>query len=78
MSTLVKRSSKCELLVVDDSREIAAKSFLFSHLRVPYSVNIGLSMYDKKHPKLNDLLIGDADKAMYTSKVGGKSRITVS
>ncbi len=59
-------------------RQIAAKPFLFSQLSIPYSVSIGVSVYDGKHPRLKDLLIGDADRAMYISKAGGKSRITVS
>ncbi len=59
-------------------REIAATPFLFSQTSIPYSVSIGLSIYDGKHPRVKDLLIGDADRAMYLSKAGGKSRITVS
>jgi two-component system, cell cycle response regulator len=59
-------------------REIAAKPFVFSQVSVPYSVSIGLSMYEGNRPRLKDLLIGDADKAMYASKAAGKSRITVS
>jgi diguanylate cyclase (GGDEF)-like protein len=59
-------------------REIAAKPYVFSQTSVPYTVSVGLSMYDGKKPKLKDLLISDADKAMYKSKADGKSRITVS
>ncbi len=58
-------------------REIAAKPFELPQAHIPYSVSIGLSMYEGTHPRLKDLLIGDADKAMYASKTAGKSRITV-
>jgi diguanylate cyclase (GGDEF)-like protein len=58
--------------------EIAAVPYVFAGKKVPYSVSIGLSMYDGKKPKPKDQLIGEADKAMYQSKADGKSRITVS
>jgi diguanylate cyclase (GGDEF)-like protein len=58
-------------------KKIAAAPYEFSQKSVPYTVSIGLSMYNGKKPKLKDQLIGEADKAMYQSKAGGKSRITV-
>jgi two-component system, cell cycle response regulator len=58
-------------------REISATPFVFSQATVSYSVSIGLSMYDGKIPRLKNLLINDADKAMYKSKADGKNRVSV-
>lgn len=58
-------------------KEIAAVPYAMPKLTVPYSVSIGLSMYDGKHPRQKDSLINDADKALYKSKADGKSRISV-
>jgi two-component system, cell cycle response regulator len=58
-------------------KEIAATPYSMSKLSVPYSVSIGLSMYDGRKPRPKDSLIGDADKALYKSKADGKSRISV-
>jgi two-component system, cell cycle response regulator len=58
-------------------REIAATPYSIPKLNVSYSVSIGLSMYDGKHPRPKDSLINDADKALYKSKTDGKSRISV-
>lgn len=59
-------------------REISGVPFALAQAKIPYSVSIGLSMYEGNRPRLKDLLVGDADKAMYASKAAGKSRITVS
>jgi diguanylate cyclase (GGDEF)-like protein len=67
-----------EVLAQRLCKEIAATPYVFSQKNVPYTVSIGLSMYDGKKPKPKDQLIGEADKAMYQSKADGKSRITVS
>jgi diguanylate cyclase (GGDEF)-like protein len=58
-------------------KEIAATPCSLTTLRVPYSVSIGLSIYNGTQPKPKDALIGDADKALYKSKADGKSRISV-
>ena len=58
-------------------REISSTPFVYPQASVPYSVSIGVSMYDGKQPRLKDSLINDADKALYRSKTAGKSRISV-
>jgi two-component system cell cycle response regulator len=58
-------------------KEIAATPYIYSQTTVPYSVSIGLSMYDGKKPRQKDILIRDADIAMYQAKTGGKNRISV-
>jgi len=51
---------------------------IFAQKSIPYSISIGVSVYDGKKPKLKDILIDEADKAMYKSKISGKGRITIS
>jgi diguanylate cyclase (GGDEF)-like protein len=58
-------------------KEIAATPYSLPIGSVPFTVSIGLSMYDGKQPRPKDALINDADKALYRSKTEGKSRISV-
>jgi len=59
-------------------KEISAVPYDHPRKNIPYTVSLGLSMYNGKNPKPKDQLIGEADKAMYQSKADGKNRLTVS
>ncbi|MBD3344089.1 MAG: diguanylate cyclase [Chitinivibrionales bacterium] len=43
---------------------------------ISYTISIGISVYDGSHPRGKDLLIADADRALYKSKKKGKNRVS--
>lgn len=56
---------------------IASEPYSFSESEIPYTISIGLCVYDGNLPKEKHLLIENADKALYISKNEGKNRITI-
>lgn len=55
---------------------IEADPFFFSENEIPYTISIGLSVYDGNLPREKHLLLEDADCALYISKNKGKNCIT--
>jgi diguanylate cyclase (GGDEF)-like protein len=51
--------------------------FTYTQTKVPYTISLGLSIYNGQKPRAKDALIADADKALYTSKKTGKNRVSV-
>ena len=56
---------------------IASVPFSYSESEIPYTVSIGLSVYNGSTPREKRLLIEDADNALYLSKNKGKNCITI-
>jgi diguanylate cyclase (GGDEF)-like protein len=56
---------------------VAATPYVFGQKSIPYTVSIGLTMYNGSSPRSKDVLIAAADDAMYLSKRTGKNRVTV-
>jgi diguanylate cyclase (GGDEF)-like protein len=52
--------------------------FVFSQTSVPYTISIGLSIYNGKFPRTKDALVDEADNALYKSKKSGKNRVSTS
>ena len=57
---------------------INAKPFEFASNTIFYTISMGITVYKSDHQIKKDLLIDQADAAMYAAKRGGKNRISVS
>jgi diguanylate cyclase (GGDEF)-like protein len=57
--------------------EITAKPFPFDNHEIPYTVSMGIALYNGKHPVEEKVLINEADAAMYEAKRDGKNRISI-
>jgi diguanylate cyclase (GGDEF)-like protein len=57
---------------------INAKPFEYTSTTIFYTVSMGIAIYKGKRQIKKDLLIDQADAAMYAAKRAGKNRITVS
>jgi diguanylate cyclase (GGDEF)-like protein len=57
---------------------INAKPFEYVSNTIFYTVSMGITVYKSEHKIKKDLLIDQADAAMYAAKRGGKNRISVS
>lgn len=57
---------------------ITAKPFEYAQHSIHYTTSIGLSVFNPERPVKKDVLVDQADTAMYSSKRGGKNRITIS
>jgi diguanylate cyclase (GGDEF)-like protein len=58
-------------------KKIHSSPFVFSQASVPYTISLGLSIYNGKMPRTKDALISDADKALYISKKSGKNLVSI-
>ncbi len=56
--------------------KINSAPFVFCQTNVPYTISLGVSVYNGAAPRTKDELIGDTDKALYLSKQGGKNRVS--
>jgi diguanylate cyclase (GGDEF)-like protein len=57
--------------------KINSEPFVFFQTSIPYTISIGLSVYNGNDPRTKDELINDADAALYQSKKSGKNRISI-
>lgn len=57
---------------------VHVKPFVYGQNAVPYTVSMGISIFDTRRAVKKDVLIDQADAAMYASKRGGKNRVSVS
>jgi diguanylate cyclase (GGDEF)-like protein len=56
---------------------IAGRPFTLAQTSIPYTISMGLSEYQGCNPRPKDILIGDADAALYESKQNGKNRVSI-
>jgi two-component system, cell cycle response regulator len=57
--------------------KIESKPFGFFSAPIPYTISLGISVYNGNSPRTKDELIRDADEALYQSKQGGKNRVSI-
>ena len=70
--------SGAEILANRICKEISHTPFIYSNSEIYYTVSIGLVACDNDSPSDRDVVIGLADKALYTAKREGKNRVVVS
>jgi len=58
-------------------KEISQRPYSLGEIGISYTISIGIALYSGKNPRKKELLIRDADEALYTSKTRGKNRVTV-
>jgi two-component system, cell cycle response regulator len=58
-------------------KSIVSKPLLYKRSAIPYTVSMGITVYDAKHPVKKNVLINQADAAMYSAKRDGKNRISL-
>ena len=56
---------------------VTSKPFLYGRNVIPYTVSMGIASYHGKHPVNKNVLIQEADAAMYAAKRDGKNRISL-
>jgi diguanylate cyclase (GGDEF)-like protein len=57
---------------------ITAQPFEYAQHTINYTASIGIAVFNPDRPVKKDALVDQADTAMYSSKRGGKNRITLS
>jgi diguanylate cyclase (GGDEF)-like protein len=67
-----------EVLAERVRKAFTEKPFAYAQHSIFYTVSIGLTIYNARTPVKKDLLIDQADAAMYEAKHGGKNRVAVS
>lgn len=67
-----------EILAARIKDAITSEPFAYGQHSIHYTTSIGLSTFNPERPVKKDVLVDQADAAMYSSKRSGKNRITIS
>jgi diguanylate cyclase (GGDEF)-like protein len=70
-------SKGAEVVAQRIKKAIVSKPFLYGKNAIPYTVSMGIAVYDAKRPVKKHVLINQADAAMYSAKRDGKNRISL-